>query len=66
MSTRPVVSAEPREVVGKKVSNLRREGVLPAVGVKIENVGRELIPAQGGLDLVQAVDAHELQVRLRT
>lgn len=31
MSTRPVVYAEPREVVGKKVSNLRREGVLPAV-----------------------------------
>jgi large subunit ribosomal protein L25 len=31
VSTRPVVSAEPREVVGKKVSNLRREGVLPAV-----------------------------------
>lgn len=31
MSTRPVVSAEPREVVGKKVSSLRREGILPAV-----------------------------------
>jgi large subunit ribosomal protein L25 len=31
VSTRPVVSAEPREVVGKKVSNLRREGILPAV-----------------------------------
>ena len=31
MSTRPVVSAEPREVVGKKVSALRREGKLPAV-----------------------------------
>ena len=31
MSTRPVVSAEPREVVGKKVSHLRREGILPAV-----------------------------------
>ena len=31
MSTRPVVSAEPREVVGKKVSALRREGILPAV-----------------------------------
>ena len=31
MSTRPVVSAEPREVVGKKVSVLRREGKLPAV-----------------------------------
>ena len=31
MSTRPVVSAEPREVVGKKVSGLRRQGILPAV-----------------------------------
>ncbi len=31
MSTRPVVSAEPREVVGKKVSSLRRQGILPAV-----------------------------------
>jgi large subunit ribosomal protein L25 len=31
VSTRPVVSAEPREVVGKKVSSLRREGILPAV-----------------------------------
>ena len=31
MSTRPVVSAEPREIVGKAVSRLRREGILPAV-----------------------------------
>ncbi len=31
MSTRPVVVAEPREVLGKKVSALRREGILPAV-----------------------------------
>jgi large subunit ribosomal protein L25 len=31
VSTRPVVSAEPREVVGKKVSALRRRGLLPAV-----------------------------------
>jgi len=31
VSTRPVVSAESREVVGKKVSNLRRQGILPAV-----------------------------------
>lgn len=31
MSTRPVVAAEPREVVGKKVSVLRRQGILPAV-----------------------------------
>lgn len=31
MSTRPVVSAEPREIVGKKVSSLRRQGIVPAV-----------------------------------
>ncbi len=31
VSTRPVVTAEPREVVGKKVSTLRRQGILPAV-----------------------------------
>lgn len=31
MSTRPVVSAEPREILGKKVSTLRRQGILPAV-----------------------------------
>lgn len=31
MSTRPVVSAQPRDVVGKKVSALRRQGILPAV-----------------------------------
>jgi large subunit ribosomal protein L25 len=31
VSTRPVVSAEPREVVGKKVNALRRRGLLPAV-----------------------------------
>jgi large subunit ribosomal protein L25 len=31
VSTRPVVSAEAREVTGKKVSSLRREGKLPAV-----------------------------------
>jgi large subunit ribosomal protein L25 len=31
VSTRPVVSAEPREILGKKVSTLRRQGILPAV-----------------------------------
>ncbi|CAN5602744.1 50S ribosomal protein L25/general stress protein Ctc [soil metagenome] len=31
MSTRPVVAAEPREIVGKSVSRLRRKGILPAV-----------------------------------
>ena len=44
MSTRPVVSAEPREVVGKKVSSLRREGILPAVvygkGLESQPIGK--------------------------
>lgn len=31
MSTRPRLSADPRETLGKKVARLRREGVLPAV-----------------------------------
>ncbi len=31
MSTRPVVSAEPREVLGKKTASLRRAGIVPAV-----------------------------------
>jgi large subunit ribosomal protein L25 len=31
VSTRPVVAAEPREVLGKKVNALRRQGLVPAV-----------------------------------
>jgi large subunit ribosomal protein L25 len=31
VSTRPLVTAEPREVVGKSVNALRRRGILPAV-----------------------------------
>jgi large subunit ribosomal protein L25 len=31
VSTRPLVTAEPREVVGKSVNALRRQGILPAV-----------------------------------
>lgn len=31
VSTRPQLSADPREALGKKVAHLRREGVLPAV-----------------------------------
>jgi large subunit ribosomal protein L25 len=31
VSTRPLVTAEPREVVGKSVNVLRRQGLLPAV-----------------------------------
>ena len=55
MSTRPVVSAEPREVIGKKVSNLRRAGILPAV---VYGRGLESRPIQ--------MDAHEFDVLRRT
>ena len=55
MSTRPVVSAEPREVIGKKVSNLRRAGILPAV---VYGRGLESQPIQ--------MDAHEFDVLRRT
>ena len=55
MSTRPVVSAAPREVVGKKVSVLRRQGILPAVVYGFE---RESQPIQ--------LDAHEFEVLMRT
>jgi len=30
-SARPTLSAEPREIIGKKVAGLRRDGRLPAV-----------------------------------
>jgi large subunit ribosomal protein L25 len=43
VSTRPVVSAEPREVLGKKVSVLRRQGILPAV---VYGGGQESQPIQ--------------------
>lgn len=55
MSTRPVVAAEPRDVVGKKVSSLRRQGILPAV---IYGAETESKPIQ--------VNAHEFQVLRRT
>ena len=54
MSTRPVVSAEPREVVGKKVSSLRREGILPAV---VYGAGKESQNIQ--------LDAREFDVLMR-
>jgi large subunit ribosomal protein L25 len=54
VSTRPVVSAEPREVVGKKVSNLRRAGVLPAV---VYGAGHESRNIQ--------LDAREFDVLMR-
>ena len=55
MSTRPVVSAEPREVLGKKVSALRRQGILPAVvyGKDLESESIQM-------------DAHEFDVLCRT
>lgn len=55
MSTRPVVSAEPREVLGKKVSTLRRQGILPAV---VYGAAKESQAIQ--------LDAHEFDVLLRT
>ena len=55
MSTRPVVSAEPREVLGKKVSVLRRQGILPAV---VYGGGQESQPIQ--------LDAREFDVLRRT
>jgi len=55
VSTRPVVSAEPREVVGKKVSALRRQGILPAV---VYGRDVESRPIQ--------MDAHEFDVLRRT
>ena len=62
MSTRPVVSAEPREVVGKKVSNLRREGILPAVvygghstlPVIVAALHEDPEQAERALDLIEA------------
>ncbi len=43
MSTRPQLSAHPRETLGKKVANLRREGVLPAV---VYGTGHDSEPIQ--------------------
>jgi large subunit ribosomal protein L25 len=54
VSTRPVVSAEPREVVGKKVSALRRQGILPAV---VYGTGRVSTPIQ--------LDAREFDMLMR-
>jgi large subunit ribosomal protein L25 len=54
VSTRPVVSAEPREVLGKKVSVLRRQGILPAV---VYGGGQESQPIQ--------LDAREFDVLRR-
>ena len=55
MSTRPVVSAEPREVLGKKVSTLRRQGILPAV---VYGGDQESTPIQ--------LDARDFSVLMRT
>ncbi len=55
MSTRPVVSAEPREILGKKVSTLRRQGILPAV---VHGHGKGSQPIQ--------LDAREFDELMRT
>jgi large subunit ribosomal protein L25 len=61
VSTRPVVSAEPREVVGKKVSSLRREGKLPAVvyGGKHESQNIQL-DARAFDELMRTTTKHTL------
>lgn len=43
VSTRPQLSADPREALGKKVANLRRDGVLPAV---VYGTGHDSEPIQ--------------------
>ena len=43
MSTRPSLAAEPRTVLGKQVSRLRRQGILPAV---IFGGGKPSVPVQ--------------------
>jgi large subunit ribosomal protein L25 len=43
VSTRPLVTAEPREIVGKSVNTLRRQGLLPAV---VYGHGKESQPIQ--------------------
>ena len=48
------MSAEPREIIGKQVSRLRREGILPAV---VYGHGHESQPIQ--------LDAHEFETLLR-
>jgi large subunit ribosomal protein L25 len=55
VSTRPVVVAEPREVVGKAVSRLRRDGILPGV---VYGHGHESQPIQ--------FDARAFETVLRT
>lgn len=55
MSTRPLVSAEPREVVGKAVNRLRRAGILPGV---VYGHGHASRPIQ--------FDAREFETVLRT
>lgn len=54
MSTRPSLSAEPRTVIGKKVSVLRRLGKLPAI---VYGHGHASEPIQ--------IDAHEFEVLRR-
>jgi large subunit ribosomal protein L25 len=54
VSTRPQLAAEPRSVIGKKVSVLRRQGILPAV----------LYGHGHGSEAIQ-LDAHEFEVLRR-
>jgi large subunit ribosomal protein L25 len=54
VSTRPVVSAAPREVVGKSVNRLRRQGLLPAV-----------VYGHGHASQAIQIDAREFETVLR-
>lgn len=54
MSTRPQLVAEPRQIVGKKVASLRREGILPGV---VYGHGHDSQPIQ--------IDAHAFDVLRR-
>lgn len=54
MSTRPLVAAEPREILGKKVASLRRQGILPGV-----------VYGHGHASEAIQLDAHEFDVLRR-
>ncbi|HEY8800859.1 MAG TPA: 50S ribosomal protein L25 [Candidatus Limnocylindrales bacterium] len=71
-SSRPNLAAEPREITGKKVAGLRREGRLPAVvyghGISSENVSVdahdfELLRRKAGQNALIDLSVHGKQAR---
>ena len=71
-SSRPYLAAEPREITGKKVAGLRREGRLPAVvyghGISSENVSVdahdfELLRRKAGQNALIDLSVHGKQAR---